>query len=214
MKNKYLRLQVVTLFMIMIMICLSCFKEDKSILHEPFDRNTRGWIEESSDYHSLSIDSGYYLIESRDTASSTYRTSTGSLDKSYLLALPDRYEIESKLKLKKYDLNDVHFGLLLKSASLEYSFNIYKSGLVEVLVYNYNSKIEYILLSDTSDYQFENELKIKIVVDNTDFRFFIEDYEIGRSKFNVKSWQDLRLFTSKQSQIAVDYLKINKLNND
>ena len=206
MRKKHLRFAIITFLISLIII--SCSQGDKPILNEPFDRNTRGWIVETSDYHSLNIDSGYYYIESRDTSSGTFRTSSGSLDKSYLYALPDKYEIESNFRQINHDLNDAHYGLLLNGATYEYSFNFYESGIVEVLEYNYNSKIEYRLFADTSDYKFESDLHIKISVDSTVFKLFVEDYEIGQSEFNVKGWQDLRLFTSKQSKIAVDYLTI------
>lgn len=209
MKKRHLHLPIVAFCITM--ICFSCSKDDKSILNETFDENIRGWIEESSEYHSLYIDSGNYYIESKDTSTSTYRTSSGSLDKSYLLALPDNYEIEAKFLLKNNDLNDAFYGLLLNGAMYEYSFNFYKSGIVEVLEYNYNSEIEYILISDTSDYEIENDIKVRISIDSTDFRLFVEDYEIGLSEFSVKSWQDLRLFTSKQSKIAVDYITIKEV---
>lgn len=209
MRKKKLGLPIIVFGISVILI--SCSQGRKSILDETFDKNTRGWIEETSEYHSLYIDSGKYYIESRDTSSATARTSSGSLDKSYLFTLPDKYEIEVKFRLMNHDLNDAYYGLILDGASSEYSFNFYESGIVEVLEYNYNSKIAYMLFADTSDYKFENEIHVKISVDSTDFRLFVEDYEIGYSEFRVKSWQDLRLFTSKQSKIAVDYLTIKEM---
>lgn len=206
MRKKHLRLPIITFLISLIII--SCSQRDKPILNETFDKNTRGWIEETSDYHSLYIDSGYYYIESRDTSSKTFRTSSGSLDKSYLFALPDKFEIESKFRLMNHDLNDAYYGFLLNGASYGYSFNFYESGIVEVLEYNYNSKIEHVLFADTSDYKFDTDILVKISVDSTAFKLFVEDYEIGQSEFSVKGWQDLRLFTSKQSKIAVDYITI------
>ena len=191
-----------------VLICCSCVKENKSILNETFDSNTRGWVEEISEHHDLYIENGKYYIESKDTSSLTFRTSTGSLDRSYLFGLPNKYEIETKLQLKNNELDDVHYGLILKGAAYEYSFNLYKSGIIKVLQYDYNSEMESTLLSDTSAHKIENEIKLKIIVDGTDFILFVDDYEIGRSKFNVKCWQGLRVFTSKQSQIVVDYITI------
>lgn len=209
MRKKHLSLPFIAL--LISLSIYSCSQGDKFILNETFDKNTRGWNEETSDYHSLYLDSGCYFIESRDTSSNTFRTSAGSLDKSFLFALPDKFEIESNIKLVSYDLNDAFYGLLFNGATYDYSFNFYKSGIVEVLEYDYNSKVQYILFTDTSDYKFDNEIDIKISVDSSSFKLFIEDYEVGHSKFSVKGWQDLRLFTSKQSKIAVDYLTIKEI---
>ncbi|MFT5337824.1 MAG: hypothetical protein ACI9YL_001836 [Luteibaculaceae bacterium] len=206
MRKKHLQLPIIAICITM----FSCSQGDSFILNETFDKNTRGWIEESSEHHGILIDGGKYLIESKDTSSGIYRSSAGSLDKSYLFALPDKYDIESKFLLLNHDLDDAFYGLLLRGAMCEYSFNFYDSGVVEVLEYNSNSHTEYILFSDTSDYKFENDIQVKISVDNGYFSLFIEDFEIGHSEFNVKSWRDLRLFTSKQSKISVDYLTIKK----
>ena len=209
MRKKHFKLPI-NIFLISFYIT-SCTKGDGFILNEDFDKNTRGWIEEMSDYHNLYLDSGFYFIESRDTSSNTFRTSAGSLDKSFLFALPDKFEIQSNIKLVSHDLSDAFYGLLFNGATYDYSFNFYKSGIVEVLEYDYNSKVQYILFTDTSDYKFDDEIDIKISIDSSSFKLFIEDYEVGHSKFSVKGWQDLRLFTSKQSKIAVDYLTIKEI---
>jgi hypothetical protein len=171
-----------------------------------------GWIEESSNSHSLKIASGFYYIHSKDTTDNINRTSTSSLENSYLIALPEEYEIETKIKLIESNLEDVSYGIILCGATLEYSINLQMSGKIEVLEYDHNSGLERKIISSRSNfYMAENAISIKLAINKDKFILLVNNYVIGSSKFNVKSWQDLRLFTSKQSKIAVDFLRIQHI---
>ncbi len=199
-------------YFIFVVTLLSCKTKEPPILNENFDNNTMGWIEESSDFHSLKIDSGFYYIHSKDTTDKTYRTSTASLQNSYLIALPEEYEIETRVKLIESNLEDVSYGIILRGATLEYSIDLHMSGKVEVVEYDYNSGLERKLISSSSNYSMdENAISIKLAINKESFILLVNNYVIGNSEFNVKSWQDLRIFTSKQSKIAVDFLRIQHM---
>ncbi len=194
-----------------ILITISCNNEKKYILHENFDYNKLGWVEETTEYHQVRFDSGHYFLSSIDSSASTFKSSTGSLDKSYLLGLPNSYEISTKLNLTNNKHDDANYGILLYGASVQYSFIIYKSGKIEVTEYDYNSEKEYILLTANSELTIDSSVTCRIIIDDYTFKFFIDDFEIGESKFKVKSWQELRLFTSKESTIKIDYLTIKEV---
>lgn len=190
----------------------SCIQETDLILYEGFDTNTRGWIEETSDFHSLKIDSGYYYIQSKDTSENTFLTSTTCLLKTHLMWLPNNYEIETRIKLIDSASDDVTCGVMLLGASIQYTISLKKNGEIEVLEYDYNSRIERTLISSTSNYDMDkNAITIKVAIDNKSFILLVNNYIIGGSDLNVQSWQDLRLFTSKQSKIAVDHLIIREI---
>lgn len=195
-----------------IILLLSCSNETEYILNESFNNNSIGWIEESSDFHSLKIDSGYYYIHSKDTTEATFRTSTTCLKKDHLINLPEEYEIETRIKLIESNTDDVSYGLILSGATIDYAINLHLTGKVEVLEYNYNNRMERELLATNSNYSMgENAISIKLAISNTSFILFVNNYLIGNSDFNVKSWQDLRLFTSSQSKIAVEFLRIQHI---
>lgn len=200
----------ITLFIITTLF--SCNKEEEYILNENFDENRLGWVEESTDFHQAKFDSGYYYLSSIDTSEQTNLSSTGSLDKSYLFNLPDTYEISTKIKLINSKHEDVNYGIFLYGASVQYSFIIYNSGKIEVTEYDYNLEKEFILLSANSELTIESGITCRIQINGLTFKLFIDDYEIGESDFKVKSWQELRLFTSKESTIAIDYLTIKETN--
>ena len=148
----------------------------------------------------------------RLTEIATYRTSTASLQNSYLIALPEEYEIETRIKLIESNLKDVNYGIILRGATLEYSIELHMSGKVEVLEYDYNSGLVRKLISSNSNYSMdENAISIKLAINRERFILLVNNYIIGHSEFNVTSWQDLRLYTSKQSKIAVDFLTIRHM---
>ncbi len=199
-------------YFICVVILISCETKEPPILDEEFYDNTLGWIEENSNFHCLKIDSGFYYIQSKDTTDDTYRTSTASLENSYLIDLPKEYEIETRIKLIESNLKDVSYGIILRGATLEYSIELHMSGKVEVLEYDYNSGLVRKLISASSNYSMdENEISIKLAINRERFILLVNNYIIGESEFNVQSWQDLRLFTSRQSKIAVDFLKIKQI---
>jgi hypothetical protein len=189
----------------------SCNVENKYILKEDFNYNKHGWIEESTEFHQVKIESGYYYLSSIDTSGSTY-SSTGSLDKSYLIGLPNVYELNTKIKLIDNKHDDVNYGVFLYGASVKYSFIIHNTGKIEVLEYDYNSEKERVLLAANSELAIEDDVTCSILINNYLFKLFIDDYEIGVSEFRVKGWQELRLFTSRESTIAIDYINIRELN--
>ena len=195
-----------------IILLYSCNNNNNFILNENFDFNKLAWVEESSLFHCIKIDSGYYYISNRDSSTLTSFTSVTSLDKSYLYSLPNSFEICTKIKLINNKHEVVSFGIILYGASLRYSFNIINSGKILVYEYDYNSTDEELLLSVDSEFSIDKEVICKIIIKNFKFKFFIDDYEVGESRFNVKTLQELRLFTSKESTIAVDYLTIKTTN--
>lgn len=195
--------------LLIVVIISSCNEQNQFILNETFDDNSLGWVEETTNYHDVKIDSGFCFLASLDTASTTYYSSIGSLDKSYLYSLPNSFKISTKIKLLENDLDDAHYGVFLYGASLKYSFTVYKSGKVEVTEYDYNSEIERNLITADSQFEIENEVVLNIEIENKNLYFSIDDYEFGETEVKVLGWQELRLFTSKQSKISIDYLTIS-----
>lgn len=191
---------------------LSCEPEKTDlILNEEFQNNTLGWIEEKSDSHDLFIVRDHYHISSKDTSSTIHQTSAGSLDKSYLLGLPEKYDVEVKFKFLENKLEDAFAGIILGGGSLEYSFNYYKSGAFAVKEYNYFSGVERTIMTDSSELNLEGYITMRVSVNPSNFKFYIEDLGVGNSHLSVKSWQNLRLVTSKQSRTAFDYIKIKEV---
>jgi hypothetical protein len=198
------------IILLIIFSLYSCNKKNNFILNENFDSNKLAWVEESSSFHCVKIDSGYYYISNCDTSTLTEFTSTTSLDKSYLYNLPKSFEICTKIKLMYYKHKATCFGILLNGASLQYAFNINKLGAIQVREYDYNSNKDELLLSRDSEYEIDHEVICKILINDGKFTLYMDDYKIGESRFNVNALQELRLFTSKESKIAVDYLTIKK----
>lgn len=198
--------------LLIIVSLYSCKKNDKFILNENFDSNKLAWIEESNLFHCLKIDSGYYYITNCDTGTSTDFSSTTSLDKSYLYNLPKSFEICTKIKLIYHKHKNASFGIILNGASLQYAFSIHRVGGIIVYEYDNNSNKENLLLSRDSEYEIDDEVICKILINDGKSTLYIDDYNIGESKFSVNALQELRLFTSKESKIAVDYLTIKRTN--
>ena len=200
-------LQKITILIVLFLS--SCKEQNQFILNENFDSNSLGWVEETTGYHDVKIDSGFCFLASLDTASTTYYSSIGSLDKSYLYSLPNSFKISTKIKLLENNLEDAYFGVFLYGASLKYSFLVYKSGKVDVTEYDYNSEIERNLITGDSQFEIKNEVVLNIEMENKKLYFSIDDYEFGETEVKVHGWQEIRLFTSKQSKISIDYLKIS-----
>ncbi len=180
------------------------------ILDENFDNNTLGWIEENTSSHYTDISDGYYRILSRD--SNTTRTSCGSLMRSYLINLPQKYTIESSIKLINAEDDNTHFGIILQGASLEYAISIYPTGWTLFTEYDYNLDSIYTLSSKYVEPNYNSVLDVKFEINQNSYRLNINDIEIGRGelKMEPRYWYDLRLYASKNSAIAVNNLNIKK----
>lgn len=207
---------------ILIILSLSLFliqcesdNEALPILDENFDENKLGWPEEFTEAHEVYIEDGYYHINSIDT--SRYRSSIYSLQDEYLLNLPNEYVISTSIDLKKRSnkKRDItNFGILLNSSSLEYEFSIYWHGLVMATEHSINT--------DTWDTIFEKQneeisspIKIEVKIKGRDFKLYVNDNLEGSGKFRsqTKNWENLRLYTTTGSKVAIDYLKISKTND-
>ena len=191
-----------------IVILMQCVSKQEYILDEPFDTNKLGWVEEQTDYHFLEISHGGYFIHSIDTASD--RSSSGSISRSYLYDLPKKYEIATSLKLVEKKRDETNFGILLSTATLEYTYSFYTKGEVVVSEYNYNADSTVNLISEKIDLLRSDKADIVIKINEMDFKLFVNDVNIGEGKFRTKTsaWYDLRLYTSAESSIVVDYLRI------
>ncbi|MDP3928493.1 MAG: hypothetical protein Q8R57_05685 [Bacteroidota bacterium] len=201
-------------FLVLIVINLlnSCIsnKEDNYILYEEFETNEIGWIEEQTDFHFLEIKNGEYYIHSKDTSSA--RSSSGSKADWYLYGLPKQYEIKTSIKTSDISKEKTHFGLILYSPTIEYLFIIYTNGDLIVSEYDYNSEKYKNLLAKNLEISLSDPIELSIIINDMEFIMKINDKKIGNGTFKTKtsSWNDLRLFTSSESAILVDYLKIKR----
>ena len=50
----------------------------------------------------------------------------------------------------------------------------------------------------------------KLEVEGNDFQFYLNDQKMGGGNYKCQSWNDLRLYTSKQSKISIKNLKIKE----
>lgn len=191
-----------------IVILVQCVPKQEFILDEPFDTNKLGWVEEQTDYHFLEISHGGYFIHSIDTAS--HRSSSGSISGSYLYDLPKKYNISTSIKLVEKKRDNTNFGILLSTATLEYTYSFYTKGEVVVSEYNYNADSTVNLISEKLDLIKSDEVDFVIKINDMEFELFVNDVNVGEGKFRTKTsaWYDLRLYTSAESSIVVDYLRI------
>lgn len=184
-------------------------EEDSSILTENFDSNTRGWIQEDTDYHTLDIKHGYYFIQNKD---STFgRTSTRSLDKSFLYNLPDQYSIESSIEIIESDLDTAFCGLILESASFEYEFRFFDTGEVTVDQYDYVKK-ERSIYNNIQSIKTEGKIQkfdIEIKIDGWDFKLYVNGDKLGDGNLSAKSWEKLAPYAGQFTSVEIDYLYIN-----
>ena len=206
MKKAYIL--IITLYSMTFLI--SCNnKTSKYILEEDFQVNNLGWIEENTEYHHVELIDGKYYINSTD--SSMGQTSCNSLDDSYLYRLgASKYEIITEFEYLMGDSNS-DFGLLLRSATLEYRFALYQSGLIEVVEYSGTKEYETIIISDSTtmeEMKVNSKYSIYIVINGDKFEFYVNSHLIGEDNFRTKSWSDLRLYSGRLTAINIDYLKI------
>jgi hypothetical protein len=183
---------------------------DKFILNEEFFDNSLGWVEENTSSHNVDISDGKYFIASLDTSDATFRSSAGSLDKSYLLGLPYSYEITSEMEFKSTDLKYAYFGIHMYSSSIQYIFSLYndKELIIEEIDYNLDTTV--VLVDEFFSGNIDEPIKFKIDIEGNDFQFYLNNEKMGVGLLKCQSWQDLRLYTSKQSKITVNNLKIKE----
>jgi hypothetical protein len=215
MKNKKFLSIFLTLSLSLILIQCGSDKDESSILDENFDENTLGWPEEITDAHQVFIENGQYNIISIDTA--RYRSSVYSLKNDYLLNLPEEYEITTSIDLKKRSLKErdiTNFGILLNSSSLEYEFTVYWHGLITATEYGINTDVRKTIFKKQNK-EIKSPTKIEIRIKGRDFKLFVNDHFEGNGKFRSKTrhWENLRLYTTTGSSVAIDYLKISKTKN-
>lgn len=182
------------------------------ILNEKFDENKLGWPEEFTASHQVFMHNGYYNIISIDT--SKYRSSTYSWEDGYLINLPEEYVISTSIDLKKRSNKErdiTNFGILLNSSSLEYEFSVYWHGLVMVTELDNNTE-ERKTLFENHNKEIVSPIQLEIKIKNQDFELFINGQLEGSGRFKNRTtfWQNLRLYTTAGSSVAIDYLKISK----
>lgn len=178
-------------------------------LNEKFNNNKIRWVEESTPSHNTYIKTGKLFIESKKVKAE--RSSIGSESTYYLNKLPNKYSIKTSFKYLKGDSLKQAAGILLESSTLVYEFQFRASGTIEITEYDYNEK-EYSYYNTnhfTPIHQGFNT--IEILVDNYDFQVIANGVNVSGGKFKSrKCWEDIRLFSSKQSACAFDYLQIKK----
>ncbi|MCW8897361.1 MAG: hypothetical protein OQJ96_08085 [Flavobacteriales bacterium] len=183
--------------------------EKKSILNEDFDSNTKGWIQEDTDFHKIEIKDGYYFIQSKDSAYG--RTSTRSLDRSYLYSLPEKYSINTSIEIIQSDLDTAFCGLILESSSFEYEFRFFNTGKVTVEQYSYVTK-KWATYDKVKSLESEKKVKkfdVEIKVDGWFFDLYVNKKKLVRGKMGAKNWDRLAPYAGKFTSIKVDYLRIN-----
>jgi hypothetical protein len=205
------------LFLAIAIVCSDCriksseIKPPDLILDENFDSNKIGWVEEYTNAHKTEIRNGFLYINAIDT--SAILSSNGPLDYSFLLDFPNNYEISSSITLMERTRH-ARFGILLSSSSIEYKFSVSDSGTAAVMEWDNNRRSEIRLFTQSlnadSDTSMEAVL-FEIKVHFRNFEFYINNKLIGEGILNSKNWRDIRLFTTTGSGIAVDYLRIKKV---
>ena len=148
------------------------------------------------------------MIQSLDSTSK--RSSSGSLSSKYLLNLPNEYVISTSIKLTDESLPETHFGLLFLSASLEYNFAVYSNGWVLFSEYDYNQDSVQTLVSKHIELNTKDYIQLQASINDRDCTLHVNNDTIGsiRLKNTPRHWYDLRLYTSTQSTIMVDYIRI------
>jgi hypothetical protein len=56
----------------------------------------------------------------------------------------------------------------------------------------------------------DESITFKLEVEGNDFQFYLNDQKMGGGNYKCQSWNDLRLYTSKQSKISIKNLKIKE----
>lgn len=194
---------------IILSFSVSCMKQKENlILNESFDVNNRGWVEEDSNFHKLEIKDGNYHISSID--STLDRTSSRSLDKSFLFNLPESYIISTTMEIIKSDFENPYCGLLLESASFEYEVRVSENGKVEFEEYNFfNDELN--IAENLKKVETEDVLKrieIEIRIDGWFFELLVNNQILGKGKLSSKSWDRIGPFAGKFTEIKVDNLII------
>jgi len=197
------------LALLIIRVSISCTEpKNEIILNENFDLNTRGWVQEDTEFHKLEIKNGYYHLKSID--STLDRTSSRSLDKSYLFNLPKTYRINTSMEITQSKLDIPYCGLILESPSYEYEFRVYKNGKAEIEEYNYaKNKIKsYENIKTIKNDGDLKKIELEIKIDGWFFEFSVNNQKLGKGKLSAKTWDRLAPFTGKFTEIQIDYLNI------
>lgn len=200
-----------------IAICIAaCKRDSKDILNENFDANEIGWPEESTSSHKIEIQNGNYFVHSVTDDTTKVQTSVSPQRVWFLLKMPKHYEITTHIK-RIGNTPTGEFGLMLLSSTLTYRFALTDSGKAYVTEYDYNTEVEDSLIS--GNYYSSKEIRssgvrFRITVHERNIKFFLNDRFIGTTAIKTSQWEDIRLFTSSTSEIAIDYLRISELNKD
>ncbi|HMG81947.1 MAG TPA: hypothetical protein VK559_02845 [Ferruginibacter sp.] len=199
------------LIILLLASCKSKNKTEDYILNENFDSNNLGWVEEFTQSHTTEIKDGALYITSLDTTK--VQTSNHPLDMSFLLGLPEKYEITTSIQNIAHS-DPAHYGITLVSASFTDKFEFSDSAIASVKEYDYNQGAETVLFSKEVNQNIESDttpVYFKIDVADRDFKFFINDKLLTQGILKTKQWEDVRLFTTTGSAIKIDYLRIKKL---
>lgn len=179
-----------------------------AILEEEFDNNRLGWMEESTDFHLMDVNEGKYLINSIDTGSS--RSSANCMHDKFLYDLPLQYEISTSMTLLDQKRRKTHYGLILASPSLEYTFEVHANGKVQVREYDNNRESYETLVSEEMELPEGMPVEMSVRINDTNFEFLVNNQPVGAGQFRSQTaaWRGLRLYTSGESSTAFDYLRI------
>lgn len=190
-------------------VTISCMNQNEIfILNENFDNNTRGWVQEDTEFHKLEIKDGFYYIKSID--STLDRTSTRSLDKSFLFNLPESYQVSSSIEILKSNLDNPFCGLILESPSFEYEVRVYENGKVTMEEYNYFSD-KLTSYPNIKNVEIEGDLKkieLQLKIDGWFFELTVNNQLLGKGKLLSKSWERIGPLAGKSTEIKIDNLNI------
>lgn len=199
---------------ILFFIITSCKSTDsKYILNENFDSNELGWPEEETSSHIIEIQDGEYFVHSVTQDSTKLQTSVSPQRVWFLLKMPEYYQVSAHIR-RMARVKPGEYGLMLYSATLTYRFALTDLGQVYVTEYDHNTEVEDSLM--TGEYYSSNEIKrsgveFRVLVNKKNIEFYLNDKYIGMAAIKTKQWDDIRLFTSSQSKIAIDHLRITEL---
>ena len=189
----------------------SCEQESSIILNERFDSNEIGWVEETTNHHSLDITGGKYVLQSKSINHS--RTSSGPQNIGFLFELTEKYEIITSAKFVDGN-DDMIIGLILGGATLEYQFSISKGNEIKIIEQDYNEEKPVVMACFVTKEPIIKEnklyLELKIEMEGTNFKFCIDNKVAAKGTVRSEFWHDMRLFVSK-GKGEFNYLIINDL---
>ncbi len=196
---------IVNFLVIFLFVSCSVIESSEYFFDEKFNKNSRGWIEEMTDDHFLTIENGYYLMENKDSTSN--KSSSRCLDRSCFYSLPDSFEIQTSVTMASSIQDTLSCGLLLEGNSFKYEFRFFNTGQVQISEYNFISKNS-VNLTDVKNIAPTENILCSVKITGWDFEVFANNMKVGSGKLKCKSWDRIVPFTGKLTKSKVDYLRI------